>query len=169
MKDKMAGTSLQVKGEIVPQNNNHNNDHNDCTIKTSKNVNDCNRKTTLQVKGEVVPENLYKMETAKITTTTTTLTTILLLKDKIGGTSLQVKGEVVPENRAEIESSIRKSLDTVVASDSVEVKMQQTKCKKSMQQLPYDGAQLNSQNGLDFTRPCGQALYVYKVIYCYLI
>ena len=35
--------------------------------------------------------------------------------------SMQVKGEVVPENRAEIESSIRKSLDTVVASDSVEV------------------------------------------------
>ena len=34
---------------------------------------------------------------------------------------MQVKGEVVPENRAEIESSIRKSLDTVVASDSVEV------------------------------------------------
>merc|ERR1712083_956464 len=31
----------------------------------------------------------------------------------------KVKGEVVPENRAEIETTIRKSLDTVVASDSV--------------------------------------------------
>ena len=37
---------------------------------------------------------------------------------------LKVKGEVVPENRAEIESSIRKSLNNVVASDSVEVSEQ---------------------------------------------
>ena len=37
---------------------------------------------------------------------------------------LKVKGEVVPENRAEIESSIRKSLNNVVAPDSVEVSKQ---------------------------------------------
>ena len=43
------------------------------------------------------------------------------MKNNIKVTPLQVKGDVVPENRAEIESTIRKSLDTVVASDSVEV------------------------------------------------
>ena len=43
------------------------------------------------------------------------------MKNNIKATPLQVKGDVVPENRAEIESTIRKSLDTVVASDSVEV------------------------------------------------
>ena len=37
---------------------------------------------------------------------------------------VKVKGEVVPENRAEIESSIRKSLNNVVAPDSVEVSKQ---------------------------------------------
>ena len=50
----------------------------------------------------------------------TTKTTITM-KNNIKVTPLQVKGDVVPENRAEIESTIRKSLDTVVASDSVEV------------------------------------------------
>ena len=41
---------------------------------------------------------------------------------------LKVKGEVVPENRAEIESSIRKSLNNVVAPDSVEVSEQMASC-----------------------------------------
>ena len=41
---------------------------------------------------------------------------------------VKVKGEVVPENRAEIESSIRKSLNNVVAPDSVEVSEQMASC-----------------------------------------